>query len=38
MIWLRIAAGLIASVAFSRVLRVFLFEVEPTDPLTLMGV
>jgi putative ABC transport system permease protein len=33
-----IAAGLIAAIAFSRVLRVFLFDVEPTDPLTLMGV
>jgi putative ABC transport system permease protein len=33
-----IAAGLIASIAFSRALRVFLFGVEPTDPLTLMGV
>jgi putative ABC transport system permease protein len=33
-----VMAGLIAAIAFSRVLRVFLFEVEPTDPLTLMGV
>jgi putative ABC transport system permease protein len=33
-----LAAGLITAIAFSRVLRVFLFGVEPTDPLTLMGV
>ena len=33
-----VAAGLIALIVFSRVLRVFLFGVEPTDPLTLMGV
>ena len=33
-----IAAGLIAAIAFSRVLRLFLFGVEPTDPLTLIGV
>jgi putative ABC transport system permease protein len=33
-----LVAGLIAAIAFSRVLRVFLFGVEPTDPLTLMGV
>jgi putative ABC transport system permease protein len=33
-----IAAGLIAAIAFTRALRVFLFGVEPTDPLTLMGV
>jgi putative ABC transport system permease protein len=33
-----LAAGLIAAIAFSRVLRVFLFGVEATDPLTLMGV
>jgi putative ABC transport system permease protein len=33
-----IAAGLIGTIAFSRALRVFLFGVEPTDPLTLMGV
>jgi putative ABC transport system permease protein len=33
-----VAAGVVAAIAFSRVLRVFLFGVEPTDPLTLMGV
>lgn len=33
-----IALGLFAAVAFSRALRTFLFEVEPTDPLTLIGV
>jgi putative ABC transport system permease protein len=33
-----IAAGLIAALALSRVLRVFLFGVEPTDLLTLAGV
>ena len=38
MIVVGIAAGLMAAIAFSRALRVFLFEVEPTDPLTLMGV
>ena len=38
MIAVGLMAGLIAAIAFSRVLSVFLFEVEPTDPLTLMGV
>ncbi|HYP06301.1 MAG TPA: ABC transporter permease, partial [Bryobacteraceae bacterium] len=33
-----VAAGLIAALALSRVLRRFLFGVEPTDPLTLAGV
>ena len=33
-----LAAGLIAATGFSRVLRVFLFGVEPSDPLTLIGV
>jgi putative ABC transport system permease protein len=33
-----IGAGLVAAIAFSRVLRTFLFGVEPTDPLTLIGV
>jgi putative ABC transport system permease protein len=33
-----IAAGLIGAISFTRALRVFLFGVEPTDPLTLMGV
>jgi putative ABC transport system permease protein len=33
-----VAAGVVAAIAFSRALRVFLFGVEPTDPLTLMGV
>ncbi len=33
-----IGAGLLAAVALSRVLRTFLFGVEPTDPLTLIGV
>ena len=33
-----IVAGLLAAIAFSRVLRTFLFGVEPTDPLTLIGV
>lgn len=38
LIGLGVAAGLIAAIAFSRVLRVFLFGVEPTDPVTLIGV
>lgn len=33
-----IVAGLIAAIALSRVLRTFLYGVEPTDPLTLTGV
>jgi putative ABC transport system permease protein len=33
-----VAAGLIAALVLSRVLRQFLFGVEPTDPLTLAGV
>jgi putative ABC transport system permease protein len=33
-----IAAGLVAAILLSRVLRTFLFGVEPTDPLTLVGV
>ena len=33
-----IATGLVAAVALSRVLRTFLFGVDPTDPLTLIGV
>jgi putative ABC transport system permease protein len=33
-----IGAGLVAALAFSRVLRLFLFGVEPTDALTLAGV
>ena len=33
-----ITGGLLAAVAFSRVLQVFLFGVESTDPLTLLGV
>jgi len=33
-----VAAGLLAAIVFSRVLRTFLFGVEPTDPLTLIGV
>lgn len=33
-----IGAGLVAAIALSRVLRTFLFGVEPTDPLTLIGV
>ncbi|MDZ4796572.1 MAG: FtsX-like permease family protein [Bryobacteraceae bacterium] len=33
-----IAVGVLAAIAFSRVLRTFLFGVEPTDPLTLIGV
>jgi putative ABC transport system permease protein len=33
-----IGAGLIVALALSRVLRTFLFGVEPTDPLTLIGV
>jgi putative ABC transport system permease protein len=33
-----IAAGLLAAIALSRALRTFLFGVEPTDPLTLVGV
>jgi putative ABC transport system permease protein len=33
-----IVAGLLVAIAFSRVLQTFLFGVEPTDPLTLIGV
>lgn len=33
-----VVAGLIAALAFSSVLRMFLFGIEPTDPLTLAGV
>jgi putative ABC transport system permease protein len=33
-----VAAGLAAAIALSRVLRSFLFEVEPTDPVTLIAV
>jgi putative ABC transport system permease protein len=33
-----IGAGLLAAIVFSRLLRTFLFGVEPTDPLTLIGV
>ena len=33
-----VAAGLGASVLLSRAIRSFLFEVEATDPLTLIGV
>jgi putative ABC transport system permease protein len=33
-----ILSGIAAAVVLSRVLRSFLFEVEPTDPLTLIGV
>lgn len=33
-----VIAGLAAAIALSRVLRSFLFEVEPTDPATLIGV
>jgi putative ABC transport system permease protein len=33
-----IGAGLVAAIAFSQALRTFLFGVEPTDPLTLIGV
>jgi putative ABC transport system permease protein len=32
-----VIAGLVAAVALSRVLRTFLFEVESTDPATLIG-
>jgi putative ABC transport system permease protein len=32
-----VAAGLAAAIALSRVLRSFLFEVEPTDPVTLIA-
>jgi putative ABC transport system permease protein len=32
-----LAAGAVAALALARVLRVFLFEVAPTDPLTLIG-
>jgi putative ABC transport system permease protein len=33
-----VAAGLTAAIALSQVLRSFLFEVEPTDPATLIAV
>jgi putative ABC transport system permease protein len=33
-----VVAGMAAALALSRVLRSFLFEVEPTDPVTLIGV
>jgi putative ABC transport system permease protein len=33
-----VVSGLAAALVLSRVLRSFLFEVEPTDPLTLIGV
>jgi len=33
-----VVAGLLAAIVFSRVLRTFLFGVEPTDPLTLIVV
>ena len=32
-----LAAGVVAALMLARVLRVFLFEVEPTDPLTVIG-
>jgi putative ABC transport system permease protein len=38
LIALGVAAGLAASIVLSRVLRSFLFEVEPTDPVTLIAV
>jgi putative ABC transport system permease protein len=33
-----VISGLVAAVVLSRVLKSFLFEVEPTDPATLIGV
>jgi putative ABC transport system permease protein len=33
-----VTAGILAGIALSRVLKSFLFEVEPTDPATLIGV
>jgi putative ABC transport system permease protein len=33
-----VISGIVAAVVLSRVLRSFLFEVEPTDPVTLIGV
>jgi putative ABC transport system permease protein len=33
-----VIAGLVASIALSRVLTTFLFEVKPTDPVTMLGV
>jgi putative ABC transport system permease protein len=33
-----VVSGMLAAVVLSRVLKSFLFEVEPTDPLTLIGV
>ena len=33
-----VVSGIVAAVVLSRVLRSFLFEVEPTDPVTLIGV
>jgi len=38
LIALGVAAGLTAAIVLSRVLRSFLFEVEPTDPVTLIAV
>src|SRR5215468_10331031 len=38
LIALGVAAGLTAAIALSQVLRSFLFEVEPTDPVTLIAV
>ena len=38
LIALGVAAGLAAAIVLSRVLRSFLFEVEPTDPVTLIAV
>jgi putative ABC transport system permease protein len=38
LIALGVMAGLVAAIVLSRVLRSFLFEVEPTDPVTLIAV